>query len=237
MIDELRELKTMMDEGLITSSEYEMLKRRLLFDTTADNTQTKNGANTNNNTDPESRTTDAIQGNQPQTKGDLPPKREKLWIKRGLKIVFLLLVIALLGYWYCISNDVFLTPVAVAPGQEFKKVMGYSPYTFAVETPEGYNYYVYMEDTSADKDFSFFVYGGKPVTKHVPAGSYKLFYCYGKTWYGSKHKFGSSTSYFSCDDLFVFPDGKNFTGWTVKLENTVDGNLPTKDIYSSSFPD
>ena len=94
-----------------------------------------------------------------------------------------------------------------------------------------------MEDQINDNNLSFFVYGGKTVTKSMPEGIYKLYYCSGETWYGIKNKFGKHTAYFVSDTLFQFPDGENFSGWTVTLVPTVDGNLPTDDIGKNSFPD
>lgn len=133
-------------------------------------------------------------------------------------------------------------PVPVTNGQMFKAPTGDCPCEFVVETREGSNYYIYMDDVYGNNDISFYVKGGNTVTKDIPLGTYKLYYCSGETWYGVNHKFGSSTVASTSDDLFEFTSSISgnyiyYTSWTVTLYRVQGGNMDTERIDLVDFPD
>ena len=61
----------------------------------------------------------------------------------------------------------------------------------------------------------------------VPAGTYKIRYACGTTWYGAEELFGEATVYSVAQKLFHFsPDH----GFAIELIPQVAGNLSTMNI-------
>ena len=134
------------------------------------------------------------------------------------------------------------SPVEVYNGKVFKQPTGDCPCQFTVETREGSNFYIYMKDVNGKNDLSFYVVGGKTVTKKIPLGTYQLYYCSGETWYGLTHKFGDTTVASKSDDLFTFSSSTSgnyiyYDSWTVTLYRVQNGNLSTERIDMLDFPD
>jgi len=134
------------------------------------------------------------------------------------------------------------TPVSVSNGQSFKTPSGDCPCQISIKTSSGSNYYVYMEDQVGNNDLSFYIVGGNTVTKNIPLGTYKLYYCSGNTWYGTTHKFGDNTIACTSDDLFKFSSSISgnyiyYDTWEVTLYKVSNGNMSTENINISQFPD
>lgn len=138
-------------------------------------------------------------------------------------------------------------------GQEFLSP-GYTrvcPLTITASTDS--SYYIYLqyrrEPTESydsrhvsgygeGEDLSFFIRAGETVELDVPVGVYRLYYATGDTWYGTEHKFGPRTAYFTSDDLLHFYTTYNtIYGNTLELWAQYNGNFETEIITASSFPD
>lgn len=107
---------------------------------------------------------------------------------------------------------------------------------------EGYddNYYIYLEQADGNKynDMSFFIRGGDTYEFSIPIDIYKIYYCSGKEWYGTKLRFGYETQYSTSDELFEFThDDEYVYGHTITLYPVVNGNLSTEPIDASQFPE
>jgi len=138
--------------------------------------------------------------------------------------------------------DANLTPVYAVNGTVYKKPTGEAPCQFTVKTSSGSNYYIYMKNLKGYNDLAFYVTGGNTVTKDIPLGSYKLYYCTGDTWYGPQHKFGSKTAASTSDDIFTFSSTVSgnyiyYDTWEVTLYKVSGGNMETEKISMDEFPD
>lgn len=108
-----------------------------------------------------------------------------------------------------------------------------------VTVPSGNDYYyvVLSSAVTQKRAVSLFVYPGKTVEIDVPLGRYKIFYCCGVSWYGSKLLFGDSGSYCTSDDVLVFDnDGEYYNGYEFTLYPVFDGNWDTREVDYSDFP-
>ncbi len=106
-----------------------------------------------------------------------------------------------------------------------------------IKTLDKNDYYVKLVSASTEKTvMAFFVRGGFSTEVDVPLGTYILRYATGETWYGTQNLFGPDTIYYEADDLFTFEDtGTYYSGWTVQLYFTTNGNLDTDRINASEF--
>ena len=67
---------------------------------------------------------------------------------------------------------------------------------------------------------------------------YKLYYATGDVFYGTKDKFGEDTAYYVSSDLMEFYSTyEYFNGHTVTLYKVANGNMDTRIISESQFPD
>ena len=128
---------------------------------------------------------------------------------------------------------------------------------FSVSVSGDATYYIYLEylhaptNSTTDRqlqlgktgsnyepDISFFVSPNNTAEVEVPIGVYKLYYCYGKEWYGRDEKFGDSTRYASSDDLLTFyTDTQYYQGHSLELWEQYDGNFEDHPIPENQFPD
>ena len=148
-----------------------------------------------------------------------------------------------------------LTPVNVKNGQIIVAADYEEVCPFSVETRSDYTYYVYLEYQRAPTsttisrtlksgvsgkqgDISFIVKPNSKVELDVPIGVYKLYYCVGETWYGTKDKFGKNTRFYASEDLLNFyTDSQNYHGCSLELWAQVSGNFDDHPITESGFPD
>ena len=143
-------------------------------------------------------------------------------------------------------NELFgkekLDAVEVTNGQDFKLATGDCPCRLTIKTKDGGNFYIYMEDQEEENDFSFYVKGGETVTKNVPVGKYKIYYCSGDEWYGLEKKFGWQTFAQKSDKVLDFAciERNGFVqygGHTIELYPVTNGNMPTKGIKTNDMPE
>lgn len=98
------------------------------------------------------------------------------------------------------------------------------------------------EATKAELDakysyIKFYVRASSEVEVLVPIGEYEIYYATGQTWYGEDGLFGADTTYYKCDDTFLFTgDLSGYDGWTISLSPVSDGNLETEPIDPDEFP-
>ncbi len=99
--------------------------------------------------------------------------------------------------------------------------------------------FVYFKSLSdASKDFSLFIGKGTTVNVDVPVGKYEMYYASGAVWYGTEFKFGADTVYKTTDEVFNFYTSGNYAyGTELTLYTVSGGNLSTKEIDGSDFPD
>ena len=123
---------------------------------------------------------------------------------------------------------------------------------FSVSVRGDDTYYIYLKYNKAPSystesrkltmgtpvtDISFLVKPNSTAKVDVPIGVYKLYYCCGETWYGTKYKFGDSTRYSTSDELLSFyADSEYYQGHSLELWAQTDGNFEDHSIDESQFP-
>ena len=169
-------------------------------------------------------------------------------IRAGFIAVLLVLAIAATAW-------AELTPVNVKNGQIIVATDYEEVCPFSVETRSDYSYYVYLEYQKAPSnttvsrtlksgasgkqgDISFIVKPNSKVELDVPIGVYKLYYCVGETWYGTKDKFGEHTRFYSSEELMDFyADSQYYRGHSLELWSQTNGNFDDHPISENGFPD
>lgn len=91
--------------------------------------------------------------------------------------------------------------------------------------------YIKLKDANGSDAYSFFVRAGDTVTVPVPPGYYKVYFAYGKDWYGPDLLFGSDTVCEKDDDLLDF---KQYT-WEYTLYPITNGNFSATPISLDEF--
>ena len=113
----------------------------------------------------------------------------------------------------------------------------YAPFKIQTTTTDDNIYYVLLANDLDNIIISFIVEGGNNVELNVPLGTYKLYYAYGDTWYGTEYLFGLSTKYVTSDEkLKFYDDGTYYNGHTITLYKVTNGNFDTESIGADSFP-
>jgi hypothetical protein len=109
---------------------------------------------------------------------------------------------------------------------------------FRIVTPSGADsFYIKLTDASTGVlVMTFFVHGGQSFEAVVPAGTYRVKYATGATWYGVDFVFGPDTRYSEAVKIFEFSSKKNhITGSTIELTPRGGSNLDTKTISADQF--
>lgn len=106
-----------------------------------------------------------------------------------------------------------------------------------IKTRFGTNYYVKAVDASSGKThLTAYIQGGDTLEVKMPVGEYEIKYATGQVWYGEDHFFGPATSYARADAPFYFTrDVEGYSGYTLELFTSVDGNLEMDDLSPSEF--
>lgn len=128
-------------------------------------------------------------------------------------------------------------------GHMFTETEQYSIAPFKVKVTNDDNYYIYLKYTGeADGyDISFFVRSGEEYELYVPIGTYNLYYCAGKTWYGTWYKFGRGTKYYKSNEPYEFTLDNSYTyGHEVTMYTSVsyidDESIEREEISEYAFP-
>lgn len=132
-----------------------------------------------------------------------------------------------------------LTAQSFYNGMVVKAPRGSAVAPLTVSTKGNLKYYVVLVDKThkGTNNMAFCVVGGKTVEKDVPLGNYDVYYATGAEWYGKDHLFGEKTSYYKCDETFLFyEDGDSYMGWTLELYEQTNGNLDTDPVSEAAFP-
>ena len=107
---------------------------------------------------------------------------------------------------------------------------------FRLKTRAGHNYYVKVVDLAEQLVMTMYAEGGRDLKTKVPLGTFKIRYASGKTWYGTKLRFGPKTSYAKAVEIFEFKRiGNKVTGYTVELIPQIGGNMRTIPISPEEF--
>lgn len=123
---------------------------------------------------------------------------------------------------------------------------------FSVSVRGENTYYIYLKYNKAPSnstesrkftsgtpvtDIAFIVKPNSTTKVDVPIGVYKLYYCCGENWYGTKYKFGDSTRYSASDELLSFyADSEYYQGHSLELWAQTNGNFKDYSINASQFP-
>ena len=140
-------------------------------------------------------------------------------------------------------DQTIYTEVAISSGEILINPTGECLAPLSITAKEGYSYYVYLQSlTDSINDVAFYMEGNTPVSISMPLGDYKLYYAVGKTWYGMDNKFGNNTQYYTSDDTLTFSSVEEngytqYLGYTIELIMQVNGNLSTREISASNFPE
>jgi hypothetical protein len=138
-----------------------------------------------------------------------------------------------------------LKPVKINPGIIYNKA-GQPLAPLAVDAPAGTNYALKFVHAANGKDaMMIYVVGGQAFQIKAPLGTYKVRGASGTTWYGVKHLFGPTTSYFKLrskastsaeGDNFAFTrSGNQVHGFRITLIKQSGGNLETNPIKAEEF--
>jgi len=109
---------------------------------------------------------------------------------------------------------------------------------FRIVTPPGADsFYVKLTDAGTGVlVMTFFVQGGQSFEAVVPAGTYRVKYATGATWYGVDFVFGPDTRFSEAVKIFEFSAKKNqISGNTIELTPHGGSNLDTKTISAHQF--
>jgi hypothetical protein len=78
----------------------------------------------------------------------------------------------------------------------------------------------------------FFIRSGESAETAIPAGSYRLKFASGKTWYGEKHLFGAEAEYSAIAKVISIPAD---TRYTLRLTPSAAGTLTENRIGPKDF--
>ncbi len=133
---------------------------------------------------------------------------------------------------------VSLEPVAVENGEMIITPQRTGQPEITVHAPSDKDCFVYFKHWSSRAfDLGFYVTAGSSVTVNVLAGSYKLYYATGETWYGKDLKFGTDSAfYYSPDTILLSEDRDVYDVIDITLYTVPDGNMETQSIDESEFP-
>ena len=111
-----------------------------------------------------------------------------------------------------------------------------APFQIITNSNSG-NYYVKLVDANNGSIVStIFIRKGETINVKIPLGSYKMKFATGDTWYGENYLFGPNTNYYITDNTFNFSiNGSTINGFTVNLNGSVAGNLPTNQINKNDW--
>lgn len=153
--------------------------------------------------------------------------------------------------------EIFDHPILIAPksGHIFERLpeeFCVAPFTVNTANSSGYYFVVkpieiFHDGSHEGKvnalhcyayDLRFYAGSNSTVHFEVPLGKYEVFFATGEYWYGEEYLFGPDTVYQKCDEIFEFSiDFENgFTGWTIDLYSTYNGNLDTDIVSADEFP-
>ena len=140
-----------------------------------------------------------------------------------------------------------ITPQAVKQENGFViKPIGKSDAPVTIHAPEdGSCYVVFVPEIrkisdvwNGGKKFSLFINAGETTEVCVPVGKYEVSYATGEEWYGREYKFGDQTRYYKAEAEFEFYyKGDYVYGTVLTLYKVKDGNMETKEVDESEFPD
>jgi hypothetical protein len=83
---------------------------------------------------------------------------------------------------------------------------------------------------------SLFVRNGETATVKVPLGTFKVKMAQGNQWFGETRLFGTDMRVNQGLTPFTFSsDGRSITGHTLRLEDRIEGNYPTRQISADNF--
>jgi len=106
-----------------------------------------------------------------------------------------------------------------------------------ISAPVGANYFVKLDDwNTGETRYMLFVRGGETAEVGVPAGTYRIKFAAGDTWYGEEIRFGPKTSYSVIDKPTTFSIvDRQLLGHELSLTLTRDGNLRRQNISAAQF--
>lgn len=153
-------------------------------------------------------------------------------------------------------------PVSVYNGKQFIVSAYEGTCPFEVKADSNSNFYIYLDyqyaatnSTTAreltisaralakrlnrpyENDIAFYLAKGQSYEIDVPVGVYKLYYATGDIFYGTEELFGSTSKFYSSDDLLNFySTSEYYNGHTITLYSVTNGNFDTDNIPESKFP-
>lgn len=106
-----------------------------------------------------------------------------------------------------------------------------------ISAPSGANWFVKLDDWNTGLTrYMLFVRGGEAAEVGVPAGTYRIKFASGSTWYGDEIRFGPDTTYSVIDKPTTFSiAGSQLLGHEISLTLRRDGNLRRQSISAGQF--
>lgn len=103
-----------------------------------------------------------------------------------------------------------------------------------IYTPKGYDshYFKIYDASNGELALRVYVREGDSITVYLPAGSYRIRYGTGKTWYGSEHLFGPEGQYVRFEQVIKMQKNNRYT---LTLYQNSDANMEANPIAYDSF--
>lgn len=250
--NDLRNIKNLLDEGIIDEGEYSILKDEILKNIgTADSFEQKNETKSTADMDSKAENTISIAEPVKAKASSVEKKKNKSFVVP----VVIVAIVCLVGLFvWGNSNGMFAsTPnedgIEYVPESKEMPDNGHVFYNrrnnlseedrkqvpcsdFKIVNNSTSAYYVKMVETYEDASIiEFFVRPSSKVNIDVPCfeghTDFKIKYASGYEWYGKADMFGDETQYSESDDIYDF---KKYT-WTITL-NTRDGAGEEFDSHS-----
>ena len=96
----------------------------------------------------------------------------------------------------------------------------------------------YVSNVGRNDNLGVFINMSPSFSVDVPPGCYRLWYCFGESWYGLDHFFGDDTVWHTSDDILTFYyDSEYVYGQTITLKLVENGNMETRIAKDSELPD
>lgn len=103
-----------------------------------------------------------------------------------------------------------------------------------IYTPKGYDshYFKIYDAKNGELALRVYVREGDSITVYLPAGSYRIRYCTGDTWYGYDHLFGPEGQYVRFEEVIHM---KKNNRYTLTLYQDSDANMEANPIAYDKF--
>jgi hypothetical protein len=129
------------------------------------------------------------------------------------------------------------SPVAISEGFVRTSKPKERVVPFQIQTPAGDNYLIKLVNVADENEtVLLFVRGGSAFNVNMPVGTYRFRFAAGRTWYGEKIYFGSSTTYWIANKTLSFRKERGvLRPISIELTGQPGGNLGITSLETRLF--